>query len=120
MCIAVSATLTYELARTYYRPYIYSHSIFDFHIADTLGNSLGTIALIFTTVSILGRDQGKAIFFIRTMTIANVIYEIAHPLLGKNIDILDAATTLIFGAFSEILFRWLSSRKALQSNSAAA
>lgn len=107
MLIGLSAVAFYELARAYYRPFIYSNGINDFHIADTLGNSLGTIATVFVFVSILGIDRAKDIFLIRTVTIAVIVYELAHPLLGKAIDPLDIVATLAAGIFSEILYRFI-------------
>ncbi|MCC6299770.1 MAG: hypothetical protein IT314_10760 [Anaerolineales bacterium] len=107
LLIGLSAVAFYELARAYYRPFIYSNGINDFHIADTLGNSLGTIATVFVFVSILGIDRAKDIFLIRTVTIAVIVYELAHPLLGKAIDPLDIVATLAAGIFSEILYRFI-------------
>jgi hypothetical protein len=103
--IGLSAVLIYEVARAYYRPFIYTNRINDFHVADTLGNSLGTIATIFVFVSLLGIDRANDIFLIRTVTIAVFVYELAHPLLGKSIDPFDIIATVIAGIFSEILYR---------------
>jgi hypothetical protein len=51
LSIGFSAVLIYEfLARPIYRPYIYKNNINDFHLADTIGNSLGTIAIIFVLI----------------------------------------------------------------------
>ena len=36
-----------EIGRKIYRPYIYSNGIFDFWIADTIGNFTGTITIIY-------------------------------------------------------------------------
>ena len=36
-----------EIGRKIYRPYIYANDIFDFWIADTIGNFTGTIAIVF-------------------------------------------------------------------------
>jgi hypothetical protein len=44
LIIGVCALIVHEfIAKPYYRPFIYSNHINDFHVADTLGNSLGTI-----------------------------------------------------------------------------
>ncbi|MBC7878127.1 MAG: hypothetical protein H7Y59_13235 [Anaerolineales bacterium] len=103
--IGLSAVVIYEVMRAYYRPFIYTNGINDFYIADTLGNSLGTIATVFVFVSVLGTDHAKDIFLIRTVTIAVIVYELAHPLLGKTIDPLDIIATVVAGIFSEILYR---------------
>src|SRR5688572_6862411 len=105
LLMGLSAVVLYELARAYYRPWIYQNGINDFYIADTLGNSLGTIATIFVFVSLLGIDRAKDIFLIRTVTIAVTVYEFTHPLLGKQIDPFDIIATVIAGLFSEILYR---------------
>lgn len=105
LLIGVAAVTVYEIARAYYRPYIYSQGMDDFHIADTLGNSLGTVATIFVFVSLLGSDRAWDYFLIRTVTISVLVYEMAHPLLGKPIDPWDILATVLAGAFSEILYR---------------
>jgi len=105
MLIGLSAVVLYEIARATYRPYIYSQSINDFHIADTIGNSLGTVATIFVFTSLLGRDLAQDYFMIRTVTISVAVYELAHPLLGKSIDLWDLVATIITGVFCELIHR---------------
>jgi len=105
LMIGLSALVIYEAARVTYRPYIYSRGIYDFHIADTLGNSLGTVATIFVFVSLFGRDRAQAYFLIRTVTISVLVYEVAHPVLGKPIDPWDILATVLAGVFCEILHR---------------
>ncbi|NUN70948.1 MAG: hypothetical protein HUU02_14705, partial [Bacteroidetes bacterium] len=85
MAIGLAAVLVYEAARAYYRPYIYAHGINDFHIADTLGNSLGTVATAFFFVSLLGTTELKGLFFLRVSVISVTVYELGHPLLGKPV-----------------------------------
>jgi hypothetical protein len=106
MLVGISMLLLYETARAYYRPFIYSNAINDFHIADTLGNSLGTVAAVFVFVSIFGHHSTQDYFLIRTVTISVLAYEVAHPLLGKPIDLWDMAATVIAGFFCEGLY-WL-------------
>jgi len=103
--------MLYEIARAMYRPYIYSQGINDFHIADTIGNSLGTIAAIFVFTSLLGRDLAQDYFMICTVTISVALYELAHPLLGKPIDPWDLVATIITGVFCEIIYRRINKNK---------
>jgi len=110
MLVGISTVLRYEAARAYYRPFIYSNAINDFHIADTLGNSLGTVATVFVFTSLLGRHSMQDYFLIRTVTISVLVYELAHPLLGKPIDFWDMAATLIAGFFCEGFYRLLHGR----------
>ena len=107
LVIGISAVILYETARAYYRPFVYSQGINDFHIADTLGNSLGTVATIFVLASLLGRNQAQDYFLIRTVTMSVLVYELAHPLLGKTIDPWDMVATVFAGVFCEILHRLL-------------
>jgi len=107
LLIGLSAVVLYEIARATYRPYIYSQGINDFHIADTIGNSLGTVAAVFVFTSLLGRDLAQEYFMIRTVTISVAVYELAHPLLGKPIDPWDLVVTVIAGFFCEVLHRFL-------------
>ena len=86
LLMGLGAVVLYEIARATYRPYIYSRGINDFHIADTIGNSLGTVATIFVFTSLFGRDLAQDYFMIRTVTISLAVSELAHPLLGKPID----------------------------------
>lgn len=106
LAIGMAALLFYEfVARPYYRPYIYKNNINDFHIADTIGNSLGTIATIFGFLFLLGGEKKRDDFLIKTLTISLVVYELAHPLLGKPIDPWDIAATLLTGVFCFFLHR---------------
>jgi hypothetical protein len=106
--IGIAALLIYEfIARPYYRPYIYQHQINDFHIADTIGNTFGTIATIFILISLLGRTRAQHIFLIKTITISITLYEVAHPLLGKSIDPWDILATVVSGGFCYLLYGWI-------------
>lgn len=110
--IGVSALLIYEfVGRPYYRPHIYSHKIFDFHIADTLGNSFGTIAAIFIFVSLLTSGTPNGNFLIKITTISVVLYEIGQPLFGKPIDIWDIVATIVAGGLSFFIFHCLFAKK---------
>jgi hypothetical protein len=112
LLIGLGAVALYEFLRAYYRPYVYSQGFNDFHIADTLGNSIGTVAQVFVFVSVLGRDIRQDYFLIRIVTISIVIYELAHPLLGKPIDPWDILATVLAGVFCEIVHRLIHGRGA--------
>lgn len=111
--IGIAALCVYEfIARPYYRPYIYEHQINDFHIADTLGNSLGAIATIWIFIGVFGRTKAHHIFIITTSTIGIVLYELAHPLLGKPIDVYDIIASIISGGFCYVLYQYRHSKKS--------
>lgn len=106
LSIGVSAIVIYEfIARPFYRPYIYRNNINDFHLADTIGNSLGTIATVFFLLGCIGQGRIQHLFLIKTITIAVTIYEIAHPLLGKPIDPWDIVATLLTGGLCFTLYK---------------
>lgn len=106
--IGLMALLIYEfIGRPIYRPYIYKHKINDFHIADTLGNTFGTMPTLFFLVALFSTEVTKGKSMIKLGTISVVIFELVHPLLGKPIDIWDIIATLITGIFSFYLLHAL-------------
>ncbi len=108
LTIGFSAVLIYEfLARPIYRPYIYRNNINDFHLADTIGNSLGTMATIFVLIGFIGQGRTQNIFLIKTITISVALYELAHPLLGKTIDPWDILATLLTGGLCLMLYKFI-------------
>ena len=110
IAISISSLLIYEfLGRSLYRPYVYANSINDFHIADTLGNSLGTVATIFFFVALLSNNTAKGNFLIKLVTFSVILFEISHPLLGKPIDIWDIIATLITGSLCYFVFNLIFS-----------
>ncbi|HAC23705.1 MAG TPA: hypothetical protein DCE81_02190 [Cytophagales bacterium] len=108
LAIGVAAILVYEfIARRLYRPYIYRHNINDFHLADTIGNTLGTVATIFTLIGLIGQGRSQHLFLIKVVTLSVALYELAHPLLGKPIDPWDLLATIITGGLCLVLYKWI-------------
>lgn len=108
LAIGACALLLHEfVARPYYRPFIYTHNIYDYHIADTLGSTLGTVAAVFIMVALLSREKKDGYFLIKIVTLSLVVFELAHPLLGKPIDPWDVAATIITGGLCYFLFKLL-------------
>jgi hypothetical protein len=106
--IGLIAILIYEfIARPIYRPYIYGNNINDFHIADTIGNTMGTVAAIFLSIGFLGQGRTQHVFLMKNIIIAVALYEIAQPLLGKPIDPLDIVATVVTGGLSLILYKFI-------------
>ena len=111
--IGISALLLYEfVGRPVYRPYIYKNEINDFHIADTLGNTLGTLTTIFFLIAILSNEKTKGNYLIKLGTFSVMVFEVAHPLLGKPIDIWDIIATVLTGFISYLLFNAILKDKA--------
>lgn len=103
--IGISALLIYEfVGRPIYRPYVYNNKINDFHIADTLGNTFGTLPTIFFLIAIFSNDITKGNYLIKLGTFGVVVFELAHPLLGKATDILDIIATILTGFISYLIY----------------
>jgi len=103
--IGISALLIYEfVGRPIYRPYIYNNKINDFHIADTLGNTFGTLPTIFFLIAILSNDTKKGNYLIKLGTISVIVFELLHPLFGKPIDIWDIIATILAGVASYLIY----------------
>lgn len=103
--IGITALLIYEfIGRPIYRPYIYFNNINDLHVADTLGNTFGTVTTIFFLIAILSKDTTKGNYLIKLGTLSVVLFELAHPLLGKPIDARDIIATVITGFISYFFY----------------
>ena len=91
-----------ETGRFKYRPYIYSNDIFDFWIADTIGNFTGTIAIIFFNLVVYNPKYRSGRFFLVLITIGLIIYELIQYILpGTNTcDWRDIIATLVAGFIS--------------------
>lgn len=97
LVLGLLAVAVYEAARAWYRPFIYANGIDDLHVADTLGNSLGTAATALVLASVFGRTHSQTLFVLRAAAIGVAVYELAHPLLGKPVDPYDLVATLLAG-----------------------
>ena len=95
-----------EIGRKIYRPYIYSHDIFDFYIADTIGNFTGTMAIIFFEISLINPEYKKEKIFIFFITMGLIGYELVQYILpGTNTcDWKDILATLIAGLVSLVIY----------------
>lgn len=103
--IGISALLIYEfVGRPIYRPYIYNNKINDFHIADTLGNTFGTMPTLFFLIAIFSTETTKGNYLLKLGTFSVVVFELAHPLLGKPIDVWDITATIVTGFVSYFLY----------------
>jgi len=106
--IGISALLIYEfVGRPIYRPYIYKNNINDFHIADTLGNTIGTIPTLFLLIAFLSNDVIKGNYLLKLGTFSVIVFELAHPLLGKPIDVWDILATILTGFVSSVAYNSL-------------
>ena len=91
-----------EIGRFKYRPYIYSHHIFDFWIADTIGNFTGSMAVTFFDLAGVNPKHKQGRWFILIITIGLIVYELVQYILpGRNTcDWRDIIATIIAGFIS--------------------
>ncbi len=99
-----------EFGRKVYRPFIYSNDIFDFWIADTIGNFTGTIAIIFFEFAGINPKYKKGRKFLIFIVLGLIVYEFLQYFSPRNIlDWRDMIATVIAGFISwgiyEFLFR---------------
>ena len=107
LLFGLSALLLTEVGRHVYRPFIYARGIDDFHIADTLGNSFGTITTIFVMLAVFGGDQKSDDRIVLCSTVGVVLYELGQPLMGNPVDPWDVLATVVAGLLTWALCRIL-------------
>lgn len=95
-----------EVGREFYRPYIYKNKINDFGFADTIGNTFGTIAIIFFIfVLVMHENFRKEPFFIPALVAFLIFYEIAQELIpGYRFDWKDVIATILAGIISFLIY----------------
>jgi hypothetical protein len=101
-----------EIGRKIYRPFIYSNDIFDYWIADTIGNLTGTIAIVFFDFAIVNPNRRNGRIFIVIITLGLIVYELLQYFSPRSIlDWRDMIATVIAGLVSwgiyEILIKTL-------------
>ena len=99
----VALALT-ELGRSYYRPFVRAHALNDFHVADTLGNSFGTITTVFMCLAVFGRGDASDRRFLFIGPVSVFVFELAQPLLGNRPDPWDLLATILAGGLSAALY----------------
>ena len=104
-----------ESARFIYRPYIYENNIYDYGIADSIGNSGGIIVQIFFMLSVFN-SKGKKVFRVMVfLTLGYILYEIVQPYLPKGVfDWLDIYGTMAGGLIALLFYLFLT--KIIKNN----
>jgi len=105
--IGIAAFSITELGRSFYRPYIYANKIDDYFIADTIGNSFGTITAIFMILTLSGKGTKKDWSIVFIIIAGLLVYELLN-LSGKtSVDINDLIATIVFGIISVLIYYFL-------------
>jgi len=102
--IGISAYFLTEMGRSFYRPYIYAHDINDWVVADTLGNSLGTVTAIFMIITMSGRGTHWDWRLVGMVVLGLLGYELTNLTGHHGFDTNDFIATLVFAAISAIVY----------------
>jgi len=93
-----------EIGRKIYRPYVYRNHIEDWGVADTMGNSLGTLTQIFLYLGLANATKVESYRIIAFVTIGYVVYEVVQPILPRGtFDWKDVLATLAAGILASFL-----------------
>ena len=104
-----------ELGRSFFRPYIYAHHPDHPMIANTIGNSLGTLAAVFTVVALAGVGGRKDLRIIAVVVFGLVGYELSNALFEHPVDPFDIAATLISGVAAVPLYLFIHRQRESSS-----
>ena len=110
LVIGISAWFVTELARSFYRPYIYANNINDWVIADTVGNSLGTVTAVFMIITMAGRGTSWDWRLVGMVLAGLIGYEMLNLVDDHPFDVNDVLATLVFGAISILVYAWTLNR----------
>lgn len=102
--IGISAYFLTEMARSFYRPYVYTNNIDDWVIADTIGNSLGTITAIFMILTMAGRGTNWDWRLVGLVMLGLVGYEVLNLTGHHSFDVNDVLATFVFGGVSALVY----------------
>lgn len=100
----VGCFIATEIGRKIYRPYVYRNHIDDWGIADSIGNSLGTLTQIFLYLGLVNATKSESYRIIAFVTVGYIVYETLQPILPRGtFDLKDVYATLGAGALAAIL-----------------
>jgi len=102
--IGIAAYFVTEIARSFYRPYIYANDINDWVIADTIGNSFGTVTAVFMILTMSGRGTSWDWRLVGMVMAGLIGYEFLNLSGNHPLDLNDVLATLVFGAASVFVY----------------
>ncbi len=100
-CLSVLVFILGGISSNIYRPYIYSHGIYDFHFADTCTN-IFAVPLSFCLVCSLRKSVSVRI---EVGMIAISVVLILNEIIGSTQDYYDMSATVISGILTTIVMR---------------
>ena len=110
LAIGASAFFLTEMARSFYRPWIYANDIDDWVVADTIGNSLGTVTAVFMILTMSGRGTSWDWRLVGIVIAGLIGYETLNLFGDHPFDQNDVIATLIFGLISIVVYARILAR----------
>ena len=102
--IGISAYFLTEISRSFYRPYIYANDISDWVIAETIGNSFGTVTAVFMILTMSGRGTSWDWRLVGIVVLGLLGYEMQNLISDHPFDINDVLATIVFGGISAVIY----------------
>ncbi len=102
--IGISAYFLTEISRSFYRPYIYANDISDWVIAETIGNSFGTVTAVFMILTMSGRGTSWDWRLVGMVVLGLLGYEMLNLHSDHPFDINDVLATIVFGGISAVIY----------------
>lgn len=100
VCLFISMSLAVlsEVMSQTYRPYIYSHQLYDFHLADSLTNLFAVPAGVCLCIALTKELKYKAVGYVLAVCLGFVFYEF----IGLTFDYWDIVATFLSGGLTLI------------------
>ena len=106
-----------EAGRNLYRPFVYRSGWNDLGIADTMGNHLGAVTLVFFILAVMHATYHEGLIVVGVVTFGYIAYEFTQPLLpGSTADTKDAVASVVGGVASWWLLRWTCRRAEMPAD----
>ena len=92
-----------EWGRKVYRPYVYANGIYDWGMADVMGNLSGSLAIIFFDLGFIHATRVQGLRIIGLVTVGLIAYEVVQGVLPRSVfDWKDVAATLLAGGIAVV------------------
>ena len=101
------------ILRFTYRPYIFKNHIFDFHLADTLGNLLAVPAAVHFTLFTHGNKYSYKELILKAVAFF-IFYEFVA--FWGTFDYYDIVATILSGFVTFFLMNFLSNQVVIKTN----
>jgi hypothetical protein len=108
LAVGIAGLAVTEAGRELYRPWVYSQGIDDWGVADTLGNSFGTLTAVFVIVGLVGKDASSDYRLIALIAGGLAVYELLQGPMGGAIDPRDIVASLVTGVVCALIYRALN------------